>query len=761
MSQKLPIHRLPLPATTLQYALPQLPLPDSPSAQRRSRTFPPATSGVWARVNPLWACWPPRISKAEADEIEAGLDGREIELEDVLKRWDPIDDAGPSTYSRSEDRTTLAIDKDLEAGTSGRTDLGQSTELSLISSERRLRLSPVLLGVSPATLRDSLPHLDSGDAVELCAAPSNSKNHPDEDGTDAGSIKSGKEARDSFIDVLSGRKVLMSSNYGPFSTRYCGHQFGSWAGQLGDGRAISILETTSQEGGRQEIQLKGAGRTPFSRTADGLAVLRSGVREFLGCEALAALGIPTTRALALLTHSSLPVFRENGPEPPSFLARVAPSFIRIGHFQALNPGPEARQTQFFFGGNWQTSEIANELPEKAALGGQGNLESLRDLTFWCMDLIGWKGSIGDWVREVGRRNAEMVALWQVYGWMHGVLNTDNISILGLTIDFGPYAFMDVYDPSHICNHSDPTGLYSYRNQTSRVMFAIDKLVSSVAPLIGYELLRGLPSPAFSIYASEDDVVEWTDKGLEVMEGWEKEFLSIEREAERRGWRTRFGLLSVKDTDDRLISDFLTLLHTHSLDFHATFRLLSSFSPLPSSTNPVVSSSYSGISAPQDTSINSKTVDQTSEMDVFLSQLETCLPTSTFSSVDDAKKAFVPWLVEYGKRIVDPAERHAWQAHTSPATNIGGDIRLEDMKQKVEEDGWIVKRRVVMDQTNPRFVLRQWVLEEVIGVMENCGEGEEDKSREALSNVLDVSILLLLLSSLPSPPALSSFSLFVS
>lgn len=170
--------------------------------------------------------------------------GQQVSVEDVLKRWDvqPVEGEG---------------------------------ELGVGSSDHRLKLEPRLLGMSAGTLKESLPHLDVGDAEQLC--------------NQAGPSGTTSEARDSLLDVLSGRKVVQSTGdngekYGPWSTRYCGHQFGVWAGQLGDGRAISLLETESPEGGRQEIQLKGAGRTPFSRSADGLAVLRSGVREFLGCE---------------------------------------------------------------------------------------------------------------------------------------------------------------------------------------------------------------------------------------------------------------------------------------------------------------------------------------------------------------------------------------------------------------------------------------------------------------------------------------------
>lgn len=169
--------------------------------------------------------------------------------------------------------------------------------------------------------------------------------------------------------------------------------------------------------------------------------------------------IPATRSLALLTTPGLPVIRENGAEPPSLLARLAPSFIRIGHFQALNPGKAGQDfRQFYLGGSWAKGDDQEET-SAGPLGGQGNLEGLRELTVWCKSLLGLSAdsSTEEFVKEVARRNAEMVGKWQVYGWMHGVLNTDNISILGLTIDFGPYAFMDIWDEGHICSESPCEG----------------------------------------------------------------------------------------------------------------------------------------------------------------------------------------------------------------------------------------------------------------------------------------------------------------
>lgn len=193
----------------------------------------------------MWAPWPIRVSKEEAEDLGINVEkGEKIDAEDIMKSWEPCE----------------VLEQGAENG------------LDVKSSKRRVKLDPVILGISPSALKDSLPHLDVGDLLEICKTGEQPT--------------SGDPAREIFIDVLSGRKVLASDSYGPWATRYSGHQFGGWAGQLGDGRAVSVLETESEQGGRQEIQLKGAGRTPFSRADDGLAHLRSGVREFLGCEGM-------------------------------------------------------------------------------------------------------------------------------------------------------------------------------------------------------------------------------------------------------------------------------------------------------------------------------------------------------------------------------------------------------------------------------------------------------------------------------------------
>ncbi|KAK4686549.1 hypothetical protein P7C73_g3579, partial [Tremellales sp. Uapishka_1] len=603
MSKQLPLHALPLPVTTLQASLPRIELDDAPSAQRRSTTFPTSTLGIWARNQPLWASWPPRITREDAEEMGLDVQGGKITVDDVLAHWecDVLDSESPNG-------------------------------LVVKTSKHRLsKMKPQLLGVSESALHETLPHLDV----------------------------SSSGAEESLIDLVSGRKVLMGTGddgYGSWSTRYVGHQFGSFAGQLGDGRAISLLETVSDKG-RQEIQIKGGGRTPFSRSADGLAVLRSGVREYLGCEAIAALGIPTTRSLALLTHpiSTLPVMRENGPEPPSVLARVAPSFIRIGHFQAYNPGKDSVRELFFWRGEQDSMEVET----------QGNLEGLRRLVGWIKgDIMGMgESSVAEWVREVAKRNAEMVAAWQVYGFCHGVLNTDNISVLGLTIDYGPYAFMDIFDENHICNHSDPTGLYSYRNQPSRVLFALDKLVNALLPIVGCPSA----SEEFTTPPTPAEISNWTAKGQEAMKGWEEEYHAIEKRTETNLWLRRFGLIP-QPTDERfIVRDFLTLLATHKLDFHTSFRKLSSFVP---------------------------------------GSPDTFLPPS---SDESAKKDFGEWFEVYARRIA------------------------KDGRDAAE-------RKREMDGVNPRFVLRQWVLEEVIERLEDeiMSEGVVGKGKNVLAKIMEMS-----------------------
>ncbi len=259
----------------------------------------------------------------------------------------------------------------------------------------------------------------------------------------------------------------------PYAACYGGHQFGHWAGQLGDGRAIVLGEQITPSGARLEWQLKGAGRTPYSRAGDGRAVLRSSVREFLCSEAMHHLGIPTTRALSLVSSGESVIrdmFYDGHPraEPGAIVCRVAPSFLRFGNFQL----PASRH-------------------ELDLLKG---LSDYAIRTFFPALDLRLPGVYGAWFAEICRSTAVMVAEWMRVGFVHGVMNTDNMSILGLTIDYGPYGWLDTYDPDFTPNTTDAQqGRYRFGQQPAVAAWNLSRLAESLESLVADEaaLLAGL------------------------------------------------------------------------------------------------------------------------------------------------------------------------------------------------------------------------------------------------------------------------------
>ncbi len=258
------------------------------------------------------------------------------------------------------------------------------------------------------------------------------------------------------LNAFVGNSVLPGSE--PLASVYSGHQFGQWAGQLGDGRAILLGELDTAQGG-MEIQLKGAGKTPYSRMGDGRAVLRSSIREYLCSEAMHGLGIPTTRALAL-TGSDAKVLRED-IETAAVVTRTAPSFIRFGHFE-----------------HFSYNDMHVELKALADFVIDSFYPACRDAP----------NPYAAFLEAVSERTAQMVAAWQSVGFCHGVMNTDNMSILGLTIDYGPFQFLDAFDPTHICNHSDTQGRYAYNKQPNIAYWNLFCLGQALLPLIGEQEL---------------------------------------------------------------------------------------------------------------------------------------------------------------------------------------------------------------------------------------------------------------------------------
>jgi serine/tyrosine/threonine adenylyltransferase len=345
------------------------------------------------------------------------------------------------------------------------------------------------------------------------------------------------------LKILAGNEVLPQMR--PYAARYGGHQFGNWAGQLGDGRAILLGEVVTPGKGRMEFQLKGAGPTPYSRRADGRAVLRSSIREFLCSEAMHFLGVPTTRALSLVSTGDEVVrdlFYDGNPkpEPGAIVCRVSPSFLRFGNFEILTNQEELpllkELTQFL---------IRDQYPE---------------LDPNAPDVY------GQLLDEIARRTARMVAHWMRVGFVHGVMNTDNMSVLGLTIDYGPYGWLEPYDPHWTPNTTDAQGRrYCFGNQPGIAQWNLARLCEAFHPLIQNEARL-------------------------------HETLAIYKETFQKSYSQmlsgKLGLTSIKSEEDqKLVQDLFQLLQSAETDFTIFFRALCDFSHENGAFLPLISPAF--------------------------------------------------------------------------------------------------------------------------------------------------------------------------
>jgi uncharacterized protein YdiU (UPF0061 family) len=330
---------------------------------------------------------------------------------------------------------------------------------------------------------------------------------------------------DDFVQVFSGNKVL--SGMDPYATCYGGHQFGTWAGQLGDGRVINLGEIVNKEGRRWVLQLKGAGPTPYSRTADGFAVLRSSIREFLCSEAMYHLGIPTTRALSLVTTGDQVIrdmFYDGNPrpEPGAIVCRTAPSFTRFGNFEILTWRGELDLLRRF-----ADYTIRTDFPH---LG-----EPSKEV--YCA-----------WFNEICKSTAKMIVHWLRTGFVHGVMNTDNMSILGLTIDYGPYGWLEDYDPDWTPNTTDAQGRrYRFGNQAEIARWNLIQLANAIHPLIN------------EVKSLEDSIQTYSNH---LRDKWQLMM------ADKLGF-AGFN----KDGDNELITDMQDLLQHVETDMTIFFRRL--------------------------------------------------------------------------------------------------------------------------------------------------------------------------------------------
>jgi hypothetical protein len=327
-------------------------------------------------------------------------------------------------------------------------------------------------------------------------------------------------ARPEFAGIFGGSMLLPGME--PLAMLYSGHQFGVYVPQLGDGRAILLGEVRNGRGEKWDLHLKGAGQTPFSRDGDGRKVLRSAIREYLCSEAMHGLGIPTTRALCIV-RSDHKVYREQ-VETGAMLLRMAPSHVRFGTFEV-----------FYY------RRLLDHLKVLADYVIANHYSHLAD-------------DADKYVRffaEVVERTARLIAQWQAVGWAHGVMNTDNMSIHGITLDYGPFGFMDDYDPGFICNHSDHNGRYAFNQQPYIGLWNLSCLAQTLLPLARKEELKAA-----------------LDRYTHICEGQYTELM-----------RAKLGFVEAKEEDGSLIQDLLALMQQSRVDYTSFFRALGGFATL--------------------------------------------------------------------------------------------------------------------------------------------------------------------------------------
>ncbi|KYG42777.1 hypothetical protein M433DRAFT_157509 [Acidomyces richmondensis BFW] len=496
-----------------------------------------------------------------------------------------------------------------------------------------------------------------------------------------------------FKDVVAGKKIITIENgqipregdIYPWAQCYGGYQFGQWAGQLGDGRAISLFESTNPATGvRYELQLKGAGKTPYSRFADGRAVVRSSIREFIVSEALNALGIPTTRALSLTLAPEAKIQRET-TEPGAIVARFAPTWLRIGTFDLPRSRGDRNlirkladyTAEEVFGG-WENLPAKLASDHETDIKDPGNGVSKYEIQG---ENEHQQNRYTRLYREIVRRNARTVAWWQAYAFTNGVLNTDNTSIFGLSIDFGPFAFLDNFDPNYTPNHDDHMLRYSYKNQPSIIWWNLVRLGESLGELIGSGS-RCDDEEFVNQGVRQDWAADLIKRAENLIETVGEEYKTVFMSEYKRLMTARLGLKQFKQEDfETLYSELLDTLEALELDFNGTFRKLSNIS-----TDSI------------DTDEKRKDV-----AGIFFHHEGL---TGLAGSEDDARARIAIWLEKWRARV------------------------LEDWSDSPKGEG---DRFRAMKAVNPKFIPRSWILDEVIARVEKKGE------REIIGHIMDMAL----------------------
>lgn len=514
-------------------------------------------------------------------------------------------------------------------------------------------------------------------------------------------------SRPEAAEYFSGNKLLPGSQTAAHC--YCGHQFGYFSGQLGDGAAMYLGEVINLKNERWEIQIKGSGPTPYSRHSDGRKVLRSSIREFLCSEAIHHLGIPTTRAGTCVTSDTTVVrdiFYSGNPinEKCTIVLRIAPTFFRIGSFEIFKP---------------MSAETGRKGPSV------GNEELLRKMLDYCIKTFYpeiWESHNSnkedmyfEFWSEVVRRTARLVADWMCVGWCHGVLNTDNMSIMGLTIDYGPYGFMDRYQADYVCNASDDGGRYAYQKQPEICKWNCKKFA---------EALKMVLPPA----RTEPQLQRIFDDAYSERY-WQK-------------MRKKFGLLKKELPDDKnLVESFLSTMEETGADFTNSFRGLSRL-PLPSSpdfdTKFVEVKSYlvTQCSTAEELKKAYKPRMDPRQLQMFVQLMQTnpgILPAlgSRFAAIAQELERLenlskLNGVTDDDKHGKDSEVWHAWLLQYKER------LRLEE--EGVSDLDLANKERVeVMNSTNPKFILRNYIAQNAIDLAEKGDYTEVRRVLKLLEN----------------------------
>ena len=517
-------------------------------------------------------------------------------------------------------------------------------------------------------------------------------------------IDQSKESVEKFVEYFSGNALLPGSQ--PAAHCYCGHQFGYFSGQLGDGAAMYLGEVINGSGQRWELQLKGAGKTPYSRTADGRKVLRSSIREFLCSEAMHHLGVPTTRAGSCVTSDSRVVrdiFYSGNPieERCTIISRIAPTFIRFGSFEIFKT---------------RDAQTARQGP---SLGRQ---DVKQQLVEYCISTffpgihakeISLLEKTREFFREVVLSTALLVSHWQTVGFCHGVLNTDNMSILGLTIDYGPFGFMDHYNPDFICNGSDDGGRYTFDSQPEICGWNLRKLAEALDPI--------LPLSA------GQQIIE------EYMPAFEREYLSR--------MRRKLGLQQEQEGDSQLVRALMDTMQKTYADFTNTFRNL----------NLILVPGVDGFEA-----------SKTACLDKLLSQCSTIeeLKKVSTSKMDPQQIQLILQLMQQSPQFAD-ARMVSKVKSELDKLNSQQDLEKKSQGQKSEKDrslwsAWLDEyaqrlsleaaggdpvsvnssRITVMNRSNPVIVLRNYVAQAAIEAAEKGDYSEVNRVLELLKRPFD-------------------------